>query len=222
MERRWTKWKCRISFSLMLTAKAVFGKRMDLVPGGKTNWPLKYLKQCASAAIRQFSHFYRRSNDQRRGGRYKIECYCRVDKKEQSMAGCVGPVERHSRGVNFHDLQDSTPNQSLETTAGRWPGAMTSSRHVYEVTGAKTVTAFLPWSEPPSYMTSSAVRTLPSSTSSSLTDSSRNRRHCLPSNSLLKCAMSSSDGLVGSPSRESIELLHQTRLVRITLGGFAI
>ena len=28
----------------------------------------------------------------------KIECYCRVDKKEQSMAGCVGPVERHSRG----------------------------------------------------------------------------------------------------------------------------
>jgi hypothetical protein len=26
------------------------------------------------------------------------------------MAGCVGPVERHSGGVNFHDLQDSTPN----------------------------------------------------------------------------------------------------------------
>ena len=35
----------------------------------KTNWPLKYLKQCASAAIRQFSHSYRRSNDQRRAGR---------------------------------------------------------------------------------------------------------------------------------------------------------
>ena len=35
------------------------------------------------------------------------------------MAGCVGPVERHSRGVNFHDLQDSTPNQALERTATR-------------------------------------------------------------------------------------------------------
>jgi hypothetical protein len=35
------------------------------------------------------------------------------------MAGCVGPVERHSRGVNFHDLQDSTPNQALERTADR-------------------------------------------------------------------------------------------------------
>ena len=35
-------------------------------------------------------------------------------------------------------------------------------------------------------------------------------------------AMSSSDRLVGSPSRESFELFHQTRLVRITLGGFAI
>src|SRR5712691_2395622 len=34
--------------------------------------------------------------------------------------------------------------------------------------------------------------------------------------------MSSSDRLVGSPSRESIELFHETRLVRITLGGFAI
>ena len=34
--------------------------------------------------------------------------------------------------------------------------------------------------------------------------------------------MRSSDRLVGSPSRESIELFHETRLVRITLGGFAI
>ena len=34
--------------------------------------------------------------------------------------------------------------------------------------------------------------------------------------------MSSSDRLVGSRSRESIELFHETRLVRITLGGFAI
>ena len=34
--------------------------------------------------------------------------------------------------------------------------------------------------------------------------------------------MRSSDRLVGSPSRESIELFHEARLVRITLGGFAI
>src|SRR4029077_13889917 len=49
-----------------------------------------------------------------------------------------------------------------------------------------------------------------------------NRRHCLPSNSLVKCAMNISDRLVGSPSRESIELFRETRLVRITHGGFAI
>jgi hypothetical protein len=35
------------------------------------------------------------------------------------MAGCIGPVERHSRGVNFHDLQESTPNQALEGTVTR-------------------------------------------------------------------------------------------------------
>ena len=34
--------------------------------------------------------------------------------------------------------------------------------------------------------------------------------------------MRSSDRLVGSPSRESIELFHEAHLVRITLGGFAI
>ena len=34
--------------------------------------------------------------------------------------------------------------------------------------------------------------------------------------------MNSSNRLVESPSRESIELFHETRLVRITLGGFAI
>jgi hypothetical protein len=34
--------------------------------------------------------------------------------------------------------------------------------------------------------------------------------------------MNISDRLVGSPSRESIELFRETRLVRITHGGFAI
>ena len=34
--------------------------------------------------------------------------------------------------------------------------------------------------------------------------------------------MRSSDRLVGSPSRESIELFYEARLVRITLGAFAI
>ena len=34
--------------------------------------------------------------------------------------------------------------------------------------------------------------------------------------------MNSSNRLVESPSRKSIELFHETRLVRITLGGFAI
>jgi len=31
-----------------------------------------------------------------------------------------------------------------------------------------------------------------------------------------------SDTLVGSPSRQSVELFHETRIVRITHGGFAI
>jgi len=35
-------------------------------------------------------------------------------------------------------------------------------------------------------------------------------------------ALRSSDRLVGSPSRESIEFFHETRLVRITHRGFAI
>jgi len=36
--------------------------------------------------------------------------------------------------------------------------------------------------------------------------------------SVMRC----SDRLVGSPSRQSIELFRETRLVRITHGGFAI
>ena len=34
--------------------------------------------------------------------------------------------------------------------------------------------------------------------------------------------MRSSDRLVGSPSRQRVEQFHETRLVRITNGGFAI
>ena len=44
----------------------------------------------------------------------------------------------------------------------------------------------------------------------------------LPSSSLIECAMSSSDRLVGSRSRRSAEQFHKARLVRITRGTFAI
>src|SRR6266480_2269497 len=44
----------------------------------------------------------------------------------------------------------------------------------------------------------------------------------LPSSSLFEGAMRSSDGLVGSHSRQRVEQFREARLVRITLGGAAI
>jgi hypothetical protein len=44
----------------------------------------------------------------------------------------------------------------------------------------------------------------------------------LPSSSLFEGGLRSSDRVVGSPSRQSVEQFDETRLVRITRGGFAI